>query len=51
MTLNKIKNFSQTRDAAAFASAIESRVEGGKLFAAPQFAKAPVLKASVAALA
>lgn len=31
MTLNKIQDFAKTRDASAFSSAIESRVENGKL--------------------
>lgn len=31
MTLNTIQNFAKTRDAAAFSSAIEARVEMGKL--------------------
>ena len=48
-TLNKIKNFAQTRDAASFAQGIAARVEGAAQFAvAGPSAKAPLWKNSVA---
>jgi hypothetical protein len=48
MTLKKIKNFSETREAAAFADAIEHRASGAALFAAPANQwQAPALKSSV----
>lgn len=48
MTLNKIKNFSTTRDAAAFAEAIEHRVSGAAMFApAPEQKASPALKSSL----
>ena len=49
MTLNKIKNFDQTRNAASFVQAIEARVEGASIFSpAPQQWRTQALKASVA---
>jgi hypothetical protein len=51
MTLKKINNFAQTRDAAAFAQAIEARVEGAGHFSpapAQQWRSSPALKSSVA---
>jgi hypothetical protein len=33
MTLNKIKDFAQTREAGAFAKAVEARTQGAELFA------------------
>jgi hypothetical protein len=49
MTLNKIKSFAQTRDAASFAKGIEFRVEGAAQFAISAPARqAPLWKNSVA---
>ena len=48
MTLNKIKDFAQTRDAASFAKGIEARVEGAAQFAVAPRVQAPLWKNSVA---
>lgn len=49
MTLKKIKDFAQTRDAASFAKGIAARVEGAAQFAVSAPARqAPLWKNSVA---
>jgi hypothetical protein len=47
MTLNKIHNFAQTRDAERFAAAIEARIEGAQhlMPKAPKAFAAPAAKA------